>query len=159
MLGDTGEYKDEGRPFRSQNWVEVWSAQKGFPDQSSMLSVQEMGHTEGLEKIGGEKSWRARAVTKDFPEEEVFGWALKDEKDLEVHFLCVIMEAEKRKSNSQSGSRWGSCLGTLAIKKSASLLQFYLYIVFPIKFAVGFSLHLDKVAPKCIGNNNLEEPR
>lgn len=33
-----------------------------------MLSVQEMGHTERLEEIRGEKAWRVRTVTKDFSE-------------------------------------------------------------------------------------------
>lgn len=50
----------------------------------------------------------------------------------------------------------GSCLGSLTLIKSASPLQFNLCIVFPIKFAVEFSLQIDKVIPKCIRNNNLE---
>lgn len=53
----------------------------------------------------------------------------------------------------------GSCLGSLTLIKSASPLQFNLCIVFPIKFAVEFSLQIDKVIPKCIRNNNLEQPR
>lgn len=52
-----------------------------------MLSVQEMGHTERLKEIRGEKAWRVRTVTKDFLKEEAFSWALNKEKDLEVRFL------------------------------------------------------------------------
>ena len=63
-----------------------------------------MGHTEGLEEIKGEKAWRARAVTKDFLEEEAFSWALKDEKDLEAP--CVRMDAEKRKNNTWRRNKW-----------------------------------------------------
>lgn len=32
---------------------------KWLPSQMARLSVQEMGHREGLEKIRGEKVWRA----------------------------------------------------------------------------------------------------
>lgn len=43
------------------------------------------------------------------------------------------------------------------IIKLASRLQFNLYILFPIRFEMRFSLQLDKVIPKCIWNN--KEPR
>ena len=43
------------------------------------------------------------------------------------------------------------------IIKLASRLQFNLYILYPIRFEMRFSLQLDKVIPKCIWNN--KEPR
>ena len=43
------------------------------------------------------------------------------------------------------------------IIKLASRLHFNLYILYPIRFEMRFSLQLDKVIPKCIWNN--KEPR
>ena len=36
------------------------------------------------------------------------------------------------------------------------IIEMQRHIIFPIKFAVEFSLQLDKVIPKCMWNNNLE---